>query len=126
MGERGELFERRDAWHDARTESPHRQVDVRAGGGHVYTIVNADTGEVIGTADEHRAFATLHPGAVYLHMGEQFLVRELDLVDRVAAVEPPTRTTTRRRATSPTSRSSRSSKRSPRSATSALASARCS
>jgi DEAD/DEAH box helicase domain-containing protein len=87
MGARGELSRRRDAWHDAGRESPHRQVDVRAGAGSVYTIVNRDTGEVIGTADEHRAFATLHPGAVYLHMGEQFLVRELDLTHGVAAVE---------------------------------------
>jgi DEAD/DEAH box helicase domain-containing protein len=87
MGARGELARRRDAWHDAGRESPHRQVDVRAGAGSVYTIVNRDTGEVIGTADEHRAFATLHPGAVYLHMGEQFLVRELDLIRGVAAVE---------------------------------------
>jgi DEAD/DEAH box helicase domain-containing protein len=87
MGARGELSRRRDAWYDAGRESPHRQVDVRAGAGSVYTIVNRDTGEVIGTADEHRAFATLHPGAVYLHMGEQFLVRELDLVRGLAAVE---------------------------------------
>jgi DEAD/DEAH box helicase domain-containing protein len=87
MGARGELSRRRDAWHDAGRESPHRQVDVRAGAGSVYTIVNRDTGEVIGTADEHRAFATLHPGAVYLHMGEQFLVQELDLTHGVAAVQ---------------------------------------
>jgi DEAD/DEAH box helicase domain-containing protein len=88
MTERGELARRRDAWHDAGRDSPHRQVDVRAGAGSVYTIVHGDTGEVIGTTDEHRAFATLHPGAVYLHMGEQFLVRELDLTRGVAAVEP--------------------------------------
>ena len=88
MGERGELARRRDAWHDAGRESPHRLVDVRAGAGAVYTIVNAGTGEVIGTADEHRAFATLHPGAVYLHMGEQYVVRELDLPRLVAAVDP--------------------------------------
>jgi DEAD/DEAH box helicase domain-containing protein len=88
MGERGELARRRDAWHDAGRESPHRQVDVRSGAGAVYTIVNGETGEVIGTADEHRAYATLHPGAVYLHMGEQYLVRELDLAAGVAAVEP--------------------------------------
>jgi DEAD/DEAH box helicase domain-containing protein len=86
MSERGELAERRDAWHDRGTESPHRAVDIRAGGGHVYTIVVAETGELLGTADERRAYATLHPGAVYLHQGEQYLVRELNLVDRVAAV----------------------------------------
>jgi DEAD/DEAH box helicase domain-containing protein len=86
MTERGELVERREAWHDNGEESPHRAVDVRAGGGHVYTIVVAETGELLGTADERRAYATLHPGAVYLHQGEQYLVRELNLVDRVAAV----------------------------------------
>jgi DEAD/DEAH box helicase domain-containing protein len=52
----------------------------------VYSIVAEDTGELIGTADEHRAYATLHAGAVYLHLGEQYLVQELDLVERVAVV----------------------------------------
>jgi DEAD/DEAH box helicase domain-containing protein len=84
---RGELALRGDRWHDRGREAPHRQVDVRAGAGHVYRIVRADSGEVIGTADEHRAHGTLHPGAVYLHQGEQFLVRRLDLADRVALVD---------------------------------------
>lgn len=86
MQERGELVLRRDAWHDRGKDSPHRAVDVRAGGGHVYRIIIEDTGELLGTADEGRAFKTLHPGAVYLHMGEQYLVRGLNLVDRVAVV----------------------------------------
>jgi DEAD/DEAH box helicase domain-containing protein len=86
MTERGELVRRREAWHDRGKESPHRAVDVRAGGGHVYSIVIEGTGELLGTADEHRAYATLHPGAVYLHLGEQYLVQELDLVTRVAVV----------------------------------------
>ena len=79
-------MQRREAWHDRGKDAPHRAVDVRAGGGHVYSIVIAETGELLGTADEHRAYATLHPGAVYLHMGEQYLVDELDLVQRVAVV----------------------------------------
>ncbi len=86
LADRGELVQRRDAWHDRGKEAPHRSVDVRAGGGRVYSIVMSDTGELLGTADEHRAYATLHPGAVYLHMGEQYLVEELDLVQRVALV----------------------------------------
>jgi len=86
MTDRGELVQRREAWHDRGKDAPHRAVDVRAGGGHVYSIVIAGTGELLGTADEHRAYATLHPGAVYLHMGEQYLVEELDLVQRVAVV----------------------------------------
>ena len=87
MTERGDLVRRKETWHDRRQTPPHRDVDVRAGGGHVYSIVIADTGELLGTADETRAFATLHAGAVYLHMGEQYIVTELDLVARVAAVE---------------------------------------
>jgi DEAD/DEAH box helicase domain-containing protein len=61
-------------------------VDIRAGAGHVYSIVIEGTGELLGTSDERRAYATLHPGAVYLHQGEQFIVQELDLVRRVALV----------------------------------------
>ncbi len=86
MTERGELTRRKDAWHDRGKDSPHRAVDVRAGGGHVYPIVIEGTGELLGTADEGRAYKTLHLGAVYLHLGKEYLVRELDLVERVAVV----------------------------------------
>ena len=72
--------------HDIGRTSPHREVDIRAGSGHVYRIVLHGTGELLGTSDEHRAFGTLHPGAVYLHQGEQFLVQQLNLTDRVAVV----------------------------------------
>jgi len=78
---------RMERWHDIGATPPHRDLDIRAGGGTVYRIVQEDTGQVIGTADEHRAYGTLHPGAIYLHQGEQFLVRGLDHVRRVALVE---------------------------------------
>jgi DEAD/DEAH box helicase domain-containing protein len=87
LAEEGLVKHRKERWHDVGSTAPHREVDIRAGGGHVYRIVLEDTGELIGTADEHRAFGTLHPGAVYLHQGEQFLVRKLDLTGRVALVE---------------------------------------
>jgi len=83
-----QLLKRRgDRWHDIGTTAPHRDVDIRAGGGTVYRIVLRDTGEVLGTSDQHRAFGTLHPGAVYLHQGEQYVVHELDLLRGVALVD---------------------------------------
>jgi DEAD/DEAH box helicase domain-containing protein len=87
LAERDLLKRRGERWHDIGSTSPHRDVDIRAGGGTVYRIVLEGTGEVLGTSDQHRAFGTLHPGAVYLHQGEQYLVRELDLVRGVALVE---------------------------------------
>jgi DEAD/DEAH box helicase domain-containing protein len=84
----GGLVKRRgDTWHDVGRSPPHRDVDIRSGAGEVYRIALVDTGELLGTADAHRAYGTLHPGAVYLHRGEQFIVRQLDLTARVALVE---------------------------------------
>jgi DEAD/DEAH box helicase domain-containing protein len=82
----GDLVQRRGLLHHRGATDPHREVDVRAGAGHVFRIVIDETGELLGTADEGRAYATIHPGAVYLQQGEQYVVQELDLVERVATV----------------------------------------
>ncbi len=83
----GELAVRRGAWHHRGRESPHRRVDIRSASGSIFSIVIEDTGELLGTVDEGRAYVHVHPGAVYLHQGEQFVVNELDLVTKVALVE---------------------------------------
>jgi DEAD/DEAH box helicase domain-containing protein len=41
---------------------------------------------VIGTVDASSAHATAHPGAVYVHRGETWLVHSLDLGDHVAVI----------------------------------------
>ena len=43
---------------------------------------------MLGTVEAERAFSTIHPGAVYLHMGRSYEVRELDVDGRRAIVEP--------------------------------------
>ncbi|MGZ4153974.1 MAG: DEAD/DEAH box helicase [Actinomycetota bacterium] len=84
---RGQLARRRGAWHHVGRQSPHRAVDIRSASGHLFSIVIEDTGELLGTVDESRAYYHVHPGAVYLHQGEQFEVRKLDLAARVALVD---------------------------------------
>ena len=61
---------------------PHPAVAIRGGsvGGQV-AIVEAGTGRVVGTTGAHQAPFTLHPGAVYLHQGETYLVESLDIGD---------------------------------------------
>jgi DEAD/DEAH box helicase domain-containing protein len=53
-----------------------------------FTVVDASTGSVLGVVERARAYTTTHEGAVYLHLGESYLVRELDLDTRTAVVTP--------------------------------------
>ncbi len=82
----GVLVRRRGLLHAGVREDPHARVDIRSASGETFGIVEEDTGALLGTSDGSRAFWTVHPGAIYLHQGEQFEVRELDLVQRVALV----------------------------------------
>lgn len=52
------------------------------------TVLDASSGELLGTVEAERAFSTVHPGAVYMHLGRAFEVRELDVEMRRAVVEP--------------------------------------
>ncbi len=62
----------------ARVARPHGNVSLR-GGGSTSAILDAKSGRTIGTVDGVRVLHECHPGAIYLHWGRQFLVRELDL-----------------------------------------------
>ena len=84
--EAGELRRRSGTLHHAGREAPHRRVDIRSAGGDRYRIVIEETGELLGTVDGSRAFWQVYPGAIYLHQGEQFEVRELDQAGHAAVV----------------------------------------
>ena len=73
------------SWLAAR-KRPHRDVDLR-GGGASFQIVDPE-GNVIGSVDAHQALHETHPGAVYLHRGKSYVIRELDFgARRVRAVQ---------------------------------------
>ena len=61
--------------------------DIRSTGGAPVQLVEADTGRVIGTVDAASSHGTAHPGAVYVHRGETWLVQSLDLEEHVAVIE---------------------------------------
>ncbi|CAA9396442.1 MAG: Putative helicase [uncultured Nocardioides sp.] len=72
--------------------------DIRSTGGSAVQLVEAETGRVVGTVDPSGAHSTAHPGAVYVHRGETWLVESLDLEHHVAVMrraEPPYATTAR-------------------------------
>jgi len=70
-----------------RRRRPQRKVNLR-GVESTTGILDSKSGRVIGTVDGMRAQRECHPGAVYLHAGRQYLVRELDLEDGKAHAEP--------------------------------------
>ncbi len=85
LAEGGELVPDRGRWAWRGARYPASQVGIRTASEVQYTIVDEDRGP-LGTVDEARAFEQVHPGAVYLHQGETYLVRELDVEGKVARV----------------------------------------
>jgi DEAD/DEAH box helicase domain-containing protein len=73
-------------WTDRRRASD--LADIRSTGGAPVQLVEAGTGRVVGTVDAGSAHGTAHRGAVYVHRGETWLVRSLDLDENVAEIEP--------------------------------------
>jgi DEAD/DEAH box helicase domain-containing protein len=65
---------------------PHPAVDIRGSTGGEIAIVESGTGRLLGGVGTDRASAAVHPGAVYLHQGEVYLVDSLDFDGRVALV----------------------------------------
>ena len=66
---------------------PHARVSVRGLGGK-RIVLRDGFGKRLGESDLGAALRELHPGAVYLHQGESYLVRGLDLDNGVATLLP--------------------------------------
>ncbi|MEM6429172.1 MAG: DEAD/DEAH box helicase, partial [Deinococcota bacterium] len=75
-----------DVWL-TRLRYPHRHVSVRGTGGQRVRLYDG-FGTSLGISDYDTALRELHPGAVYLHRGEHYLVRNLDLNQGVAVLLP--------------------------------------
>ena len=84
---RGVLRRRPTGWFWARSDRAAAHVDLRGTGGTVFGVVEQVSGRVLGTVDSASADRTVHEGAVYVHQGETYVVRRLDLAGHVALVE---------------------------------------
>ncbi|MGH2991749.1 MAG: DEAD/DEAH box helicase [Solirubrobacterales bacterium] len=66
---------------------PAGQVSLRSASPDTVAVIERRSGELLGGVEAERAFGTVHPGAVYLHLGVSYEVRELDVEGRRAIVE---------------------------------------
>jgi DEAD/DEAH box helicase domain-containing protein len=67
---------------------PAARLSLRSGDADAFTVVDAGSGVLLGLVERDRAYSTVHEGAVYLHLGEQYVVEALDHESRVALVAP--------------------------------------
>ena len=70
----------------ARRRNPARDISIRSVG-ESFPIVNP-AGKTIGSVDGFRAVHECHPGAIYLHQGQQYEVTGLDLAQRKVQARP--------------------------------------
>lgn len=65
---------------------PQRNIDLR-GSGNSY-VLEDQAGRIAGTIDGFRIWREAHPGAVYLHRGRTYLIREIDEGQKRVLMEP--------------------------------------
>ncbi len=82
----GELRERGGQYLPRGDGFPAGRIALRSASIDAFAVVDEGSGEVIGTVEAERAHSTVHPGAVYMHLGQAYEVQELDLRGRSALV----------------------------------------
>lgn len=88
LTEKGFLTKKRDKWYLSCPGYPASEINLRSISAKPYQIVLKESGLLLGNLEESLAYLYLHPGAVYLHQGETYLVEELLIDKKVALVEP--------------------------------------
>ena len=82
----GQLREKDGRYLPRGAEFPAGRISLRSASVDAFAVVEEQRGEVIGTVEAERAHSTIHPGAVYMHLGQSYEVEELDLRGRSALV----------------------------------------
>ncbi len=67
---------------------PAQSINIRAISRESYTLMDTATCSRLETVEASVAFFQIHPGAIYIHQGESYLVTKLDLKSRTAYAEP--------------------------------------
>ncbi|MGH8881817.1 MAG: Zn-binding domain-containing protein, partial [Stackebrandtia sp.] len=80
------LRRRKTGWFFTGRDRP--ELTLRGSGGTPIDVIDSGSGELLGNVDSGSAHVLVHPGAVYLHQGSSYLVRQLDEADAAAFVTP--------------------------------------
>ncbi|MEI7837643.1 MAG: DEAD/DEAH box helicase, partial [Planctomycetota bacterium] len=87
LAENRKVHHTRGHWYYSSTETPQHEIPLRDTAGANTIIQDADTGEALGEVNRFDAPPILHPGAVYMHLGQTYLVLSLDMEQDLAIVK---------------------------------------
>jgi DEAD/DEAH box helicase domain-containing protein len=87
LADAGELKRTKAGFVWAGRDYPAARMGLRSTSVESFSVVDAETGSILGTVEQERAYSTVHEGAMYLHMGTSYRVLALDLETRAALVE---------------------------------------
>jgi DEAD/DEAH box helicase domain-containing protein len=83
------LRKRHERWYPVPSIAyPAQDINIRATSGQNYAVIDGRQGCLLETVEASVAFFQVHPGAIYLHQGESYLIRGLDLGRHTAWAEP--------------------------------------
>ena len=89
LAERGLVRQTRGRWYLTTAIShPARSVSIRSTSGENYALIDTTTGSLLETIEADLAFFQAHPGAIYLHQGDSYLITDLDLRTHTAYAIP--------------------------------------
>ena len=69
---------------------PVQGINIRSTSGENFALIDTSTGSLLETIEASVALFQLHPGAIYLHLGESYVVTELNLANHTAYAVPTT------------------------------------
>ncbi|MCE5328280.1 MAG: DEAD/DEAH box helicase [Planctomycetaceae bacterium] len=87
LAENGKVRRIDGQWYHAAGETPQHEISLRDCVDANVLIQDADTGAAMGEVNRFDAPPILHPGAIYMHLGQTYRVTDLDLDRNVATVK---------------------------------------
>jgi DEAD/DEAH box helicase domain-containing protein len=86
----GTIRKVRNRWYPSpRVSHPAQNVNIRSASDNHFALLDASHSyELLETIESSKAFFQVHPGAIYLHQGEAYFIKELDMEKRIAVATP--------------------------------------
>jgi DEAD/DEAH box helicase domain-containing protein len=88
LQDRRKVLQKDGTWYSATSERAAREMPLRGYFDRNVVIEEQGTGKVVAEVDWLGAHSVVHPRAIYVHEGRQYLVRDFDRSKRRAYVEP--------------------------------------